>query len=319
MTGELKITIPAGAILAVSTIRDGSIITNLRKGIFSTSSTTITLARGTTFMILVVDSTGLFYVQSVMLVTRKVSQVTVPVQFTIGSLMFTNEYRITSIGGIQFTTQYILSESTESNGFGVIHSGNQNSAKITTRSTFEFAGSDRYLSGIIPVGSSDVDVNTRSFNAGDVFTIIPAGGRGSIRLVFTDSSQSVFDVAPGSMLTVKLSASSIVEYLSGGVFTTERTILSFPAGSVVSLAKVGVDGTLTVDETIETKLAFTVGADSGSLVGKVTFLSSGQIDTSNGRVTLQKIFSSTSNSVTYLGLVHLKTGSVFSSAVFRFF
>merc|ERR1740128_1619761 len=145
LTGELKITIPAGAILAVSTIRDGSIITTIRDGIFSTSSTTITLARGTTFMILVVDSTGLFYVQSVMLVTRKVSQVTVPVQFTIGSLMFTNEYRITSIGGIQFTTQYILSESTESNGFGVIHPGNQNSAKITTRSTFEFAGSDRYL------------------------------------------------------------------------------------------------------------------------------------------------------------------------------
>ena len=237
---EWQFTIPSGAILAIHTTQDGGKITNLRDGLFSTSLTTMSYAPGTTFMIMLVDSTGLFYIHEVLMVTTTTVEFTVPAYTLMGSLTFDSHYYLTHIGIMTFSTQYVLSETTTSVSFGLLYSETIEYTTLIIRSTIYLPGFDKFLSGIMPMKPTTALLKEEELTLvnGDLMAIVPAAGRGSIKVLLTDWSEKEYNVAPGSIFAVKVAGSSVIRHLSYGHFTTEKTLLSFPAQSVIYLMKV---------------------------------------------------------------------------------
>ena len=242
---EWQFTIPSGAILAIHTTQDGGKITNLRDGLFSTSLTTMSYAPGTTFMIMLVDSTGLFYIHEVLMVTTTTVEFTVPAYTLMGSLTFDSHYYLTHIGIMTFSTQYVLSETTTyetitSISFGLLYSETIEYTTLIIRSTIYLPGFDKFLSGIMPMKPTTALLKEEELTLvnGDLLAIVPAAGRGSIKVLLPDWSEKEYNVAPGAIFAVKVADSSVIRHLSYGHFTTEKTLLSFPAQSVIYLMKV---------------------------------------------------------------------------------
>ena len=246
LTGKRQLTIPSGAILAIYTTQDGSKITNFRNGLFSTSSSTIVLAPATTFMIMLVDSTGFFYIEKVLLVTTTTVEITMPVRSMLGTLEFNSGYFLTSFGGMPFGSHnmYWKSKSTTFRSFGIIFSQNRDYKELVLRSNIDFSHPDfkRFLSGIMPLGSFNVEEKYENLPLvnEDLFAIIPFRSRGIVRVDFNDAVHDNYFVSPNSMFAVKVAGSTVIEHLTHGYFITERTVLSFPAGSVIYVMKVNL-------------------------------------------------------------------------------
>ena len=315
LTGAFEISIPSGAILAFHTTQDGGKITNLWNNIFSTNSTTISLPPRTTFMILAVGSTGQFYIQQVLLITTAISQVIVPLPSTIGSLLFNNQLILTSIGGSTFSTQYLLADTSNSDlqtsdCIGVIYSVSPDSisSQLAITSTIAFTGYSQFVSGIFPVRSMIVETETGKIfvTNGDLFGIIPSGGQGIITVVFSDSQKKVYKINPGSILAVLTSDSTEITDVSNGYFTTSQTCISFPTGSVISVLKVSIDGTLIRETSFKAPSAFRIIVATQSLIGIIRTSGNGRITTiGDARFTTQLITASDNLSVAYFGLLHL--------------
>ena len=336
LTGKRQFTIPSGAILAIYTTQDGGKITNLRNGQFSTKSSTIILAPGTTFMIMLVDSTGLFYIEKALLVTTTTVEVTIPVLSMMGTIEFNSRYILTSIGTMTFSTQYILTETFSSEiirsiSFGLFYSESAESTDLIIRTTVNLPGFDKHLSAIVPLRSTDVTIKEEKLALvdGDLFAIIPSGGRGTVEVIFTDWSQKKYSITPGLIFAVKVAGSSVIEHLSRGYFTTERTVLSFPARSVIYvmkvishialfflmvyfhllhfLLKVAADGALVPDVEIVTESSFIVNVAIQSLVGIVRVSNTGSMTTfGEARFQIMPIaFSNSSSPVAYIGVFNL--------------
>ena len=334
LTTKWKFSIPSGAILAVYTKQDGGKITNLRNGLFSTKSTTITFAPGTSFMIMRVDSRGLFYIQEVLMVTETMVEITLPVRSIMGSLRFNEQYILTHIGTMTFRTQYIVSETTISEtitytSFGLLYIETAQLGQLVIRSTVYLPGLDNFLLGILPLQSTVTKEENLNLLDGDLLAIIPSGGRGDIKVILTDWNQKDYTINPGSIFAVKIAGSAVIEKLVGGYLTTEKTFLSFPAGSTIYvmkvtsylilifltnqfyisfvLMKVSIDGTLIPDIEIVMESTFIVNVAEQSLAGIVRRSNNGIITTiCNARFQIMSIGSTrTSAPVAYFGLLHL--------------
>ena len=239
-----QFTIPSGAILAVYTTQDGGEMTNLRNGLFSTNTTTITFAPGTFFMTLFVDTKGLFYAKEVLLVTEKMVEVAMPVRSIMGSLTFNNQYILTSIGGMPLGSHNIYWQANDVTfkTLGVVYSHTRQNSQLVIRSTidFSFPSYDKFLTGMMSLRFFDVEAKEEKLDLvdNDMLAIIPDGGHGIVKVEFSDALHSNYSVLPGSIFAVKVAGSASIEHLLHGYFTTEQTLLSFPTGSVVYVMKV---------------------------------------------------------------------------------
>ena len=317
-----KIPVPSGTILAILTSRDGSRITNLRNGFYSTESTTVTVAPSTSFLLLSVDTTGLFYIEKVYLLTKVTSQVTVPEDMLMGPILHSVDLKITHIGGRDFRVQYISSETDGSSTFrpfGLVHTDSSQSETLVIRSSVDISNG-QHVSAILPVGSADHGSETAqiALNDGDLFAIVPASGQGGVDVTFADQSESSYFIVAGSVFTVKMVAPAVMENIAGGYYTTDGTRLSFPAGCVLSVMKIGVDGSLIVGSSVESDSSFTMTVASQSLVGVLRRSATG-ILTAFGEAPLviQKVVSGTSSSsVAHLAVLRLHFRSVLSQSPF---
>jgi len=308
-----QFTIPSGAILAVYTTQDGGEMTNLRNGLFSTNTTTITFAPGTFFMTLFVDTKGLFYAKEVLLVTEKMVEVAMPVRSIMGSLTFNNQYILTSIGGMPLGSHNIYWQANDVTfkTLGVVYSHTRQNSQLVIRSTidFSFPSYDKFLTGMMSLRFFDVEAKEEKLDLvdNDMLAIIPDGGHGIVKVEFSDALHSNYSVLPGSIFAVKVAGSASIEHLLHGYFTTEQTLLSFPTGSVVYVMKVGIDGSLVPDVELVTKSAFIIRVASESLVGIVRKSESG-IMTAFGEAPFE-ILPVTSSikelPIAHFGLLHL--------------
>merc|ERR1712071_72276 len=221
---------------------------------------------------------------------------------------------LTSIGTMTFSTQYILTETFSSEiirsiSFGLFYSESAESTDLIIRTTVNLPGFDKHLSAIVPLRSTDVTIKEEKLALvdGDLFAIIPSGGRGTVEVVFTDWSQKKYSITPGLIFAVKVAGSSVIEHLSRGYFTTERTVLSFPARSVIYVMKVAADGALVPDVEIVTESSFIVNVAIQSLVGIVRVSNTGSMTTfGEARFQIMPIaFSNSSSPVAYIGVFNL--------------
>ena len=266
-------------------------------------------------MILVVGSSGKFYIQQILLVTTAICQVKVPLPSTIGSLLFNNQLILTSIGSSTFSTQYLLTDNSNSDlqtsdCIGVIYSVNPNSisSQLAITSTIAFTGYSQFVSGIFPVGYTNAETETGKIlvNNGDLFGIIPSSGQGIVTVTFEDSQRKVYNINPGSILAILSSDLTEITYISSGYFTTSQTRISFPIGSVISVLKVSIDGTLVRETTLKATSSFQITVSPQSLVGIIRTSGNGRITTiGDARFTTQLVTTSDNLSVAYFGLLHL--------------
>ncbi|XP_045033198.1 mucin-3A isoform X2 [Daphnia magna] len=279
-SSETTVSVPAGAILVINTTQSGGVWNNVANGLFTTSSTTTSFPPGTTFSIVKVGATGQIISTQTILTTTSTCSLTVPTNTFVGSVQFFNQ-RVVTIGGWTFTTSYFTTGTTTSS-FGVLQptTTTTNSQTVITTTSTAITGDQQFVSGFITVGGpveSSQPTEDLTVPSGNVLAIIPQGGKGIVTIV--GENQQEFTITPGTFLGVLTPSNGVgtVTNVVKPMFTSATTTITFPAGSSVSVFRVGIDGKLIQVSVVQFTTTFTIITSSQSFVGLVGTTSSGTL------------------------------------------
>lgn len=264
-------TLPPGAILVAHPSRDGGKATNLANGTFVTSSTTTSFPAGTNYSIILIGSHGQTIGTRVLPTSTKTSFLTIPASSVTGTIK-TTERRLTAVGDWSFSNEYLQTNSDPRgfNSFGVLTDTSSDTIPVITSSSVISADS-QYISGILTrYRTTDASLSNLLLPGSELVAIVPKRGRGAVTFLSDGSAIQVpFQVNPGSIFVILSGGSSTFFNLDQNSFTTTSTFMFFPAGSFISVMRIGVDGRLVDEPMLEISTGFSLSAPVGSLIGAI--------------------------------------------------
>ena len=280
------ITIHPGSILIAKPSGDGGKITSVTTTTGqTTTSTSVTYPPGTSYWILTVGSTGKIVKQQIWITsTTSATTVTVPTSSTVGQVQITGQQLI-SIGQYKFMTTQLNGGSGTIVCYGVIKRPGTTSTTITTTSTTTVmnGADEEFISGIVTTGGatfeegSSLQLSNLTINNGDLIAVLPPGGNGMVTVLIGDTVTN-FSITPGSLFAVLSSGSgSVTNLIQPQQQTWTSSVISFPAGSAISVIRVGIDGKLIRESFLQLSFPFSVLTSTGSVVGHINTSNTGSL------------------------------------------
>ncbi len=323
---------PGSIFVAVASAGPGQ-VNYIAQNFFTTSLTTITFPAGTVFGILNLNIGGIIVGIENQLVTTGVTTITVPIQSVAGIVQTSpGGWQVTGIGSATFQTRPIFntfvgsSELSICSFIGVLNLGIHSSSTATGTAT-TVSATPGTLTGFLTIGPEQV-LSTESSVATTSMTIpkddilgmiMPGGGYQTLTFVEEGASQATMLTLPaGTIFGIRGGdGEGSVTGIVNGIFTSDSTTITFPAGSTLIVYIVGTGGRIVYEQVLlisKTVIRFTV--PNRTIVGIMVTAPSGIISISSITFGTQFVATSPENeSPALLGVLQVATESTSSPPV----